>query len=628
MDQILAGLNQQQRKAVARVAGPTLVIAGPGSGKTKALTHRIAYLISHGTPPQSILAVTFTNKAAREMQIRVDGLLSRDPTDRYAARGKPLICTFHSLGARILRTHAPYLGYTSSSVIYDEDDSLKTIKEVVTTLKKDPKTYSPKRIQHSISSFKNKLIGAELARAQAENPFSRTVAELYQVYQDALKERNAFDFDDLISKPIELFRAQPLILETYQRRFSFILVDEYQDTNHAQYVLLKLLAPPQNNVYAVGDMDQSIYKWRGADIRNVWQLEKDFENVQTILLEENYRSTKHIVETANAIIKKNTNRKQKTTWTSNGRGDPIVAKETWDQKQEGNFVTQEIHRRTQHKIPLSEIAVLYRTNAQSRALEEEFIQEHIPYKIIGSVRFYERKEIKDILAWLRLSLNEKDEISFNRLTSLKKVALAKNNKGRKRKVDLVREQANDFREKAASSSLTKLLKYVINQTGYEEYLRDGSEVGEGRWENVKELFTVTRKFDGEKNGLAEFLEEVALVTPADEGENKKDLVHLMTIHAAKGLEFNTVFITGCEDGLLPHISSLLDKEELEEERRLCYVAVTRAKEKLYFSFARNRTLFGKTEANPPSRFLLDIPEHIVEFTPAEEEYVDSIEVGL
>ncbi|PIW75912.1 MAG: ATP-dependent DNA helicase PcrA, partial [Candidatus Portnoybacteria bacterium CG_4_8_14_3_um_filter_40_10] len=609
-----------------------LVVAGPGSGKTKVLTHRIAYLIQQGVAPQNILAVTFTNKAANEMKERVQKLLARN---RFAKPGTPAhlptLGTFHSVCARLLRSEASFIGFKKDFVIFDDKDSLALIKKVMNELEISDDQFNPQSIQNTISSAKNELIGPEFFSQNAQGYFQEVVAKVFGAYQTKLKKANAMDFDDLLSKTVELFSSHREILENYQNKFKYILVDEYQDTNHSQYVLINLLAQKYRNICAVGDFDQSIYSFRGADFRNILNFEKDYPQARLVFLEENYRSTKNILEAAHSIIIKNANRKEKNLFTQNAAGNPVVLFSAKDEQDEGTFVIEQINRlKKQEGLSFKDFTVLYRTNAQSRAIEESFLRYGFPYKVIGTFKFYERKEIKDLLSYLRFLQNPLDLLSLERIINLpprglgkfsaeeylkiEKISLSQFTPKKLKALENFQNLISDLRQTAKILPLSQTLKQIIEKTALRDYLRNGTEEGESRWENVNELFTVTKKYDpftpGE--GLTAFLEEAALLSNHDEVETEKDVANLMTLHCAKGLEFPVVFIIGCEEGLFPHSRSMLDAWQMEEERRLCYVGVTRAKQHLYLTWAQQRNLYGSIQVNPPSRFLFDIPKNLID----------------
>jgi len=632
MTQILESLNPKQREAVMTTEGPLLVVAGPGSGKTKVLTHRIAYLIQQGIAPQNILAVTFTNKAANEMKERVQKLLARN---RFAKPGTPAhlptLGTFHSVCARLLRSEASFIGFKKDFVIFDDKDSLALIKKVMNELEISDDQFNPQSIQNTISSAKNELIGPEFFSQNAQGYFQEVVAKVFGAYQTKLKKANAMDFDDLLSKTVELFSSHREILENYQNKFKYILVDEYQDTNHSQYVLINLLAQKYRNICAVGDFDQSIYSFRGADFRNILNFEKDYPQARLVFLEENYRSTKNILEAAHSIIIKNANRKEKNLFTQNAAGNPVVLFSAKDEQDEGTFVIEQINRlKKQEGLSFKDFTVLYRTNAQSRAIEESFLRYGFPYKVIGTFKFYERKEIKDLLSYLRFLQNPLDLLSLERIINLpprglgkfsaeeylkiEKISLSQFTPKKLKALENFQNLISDLRQTAKILPLSQTLKQIIEKTALRNYLRNGTEEGESRWENVNELFTVTKKYDpftpGE--GLTAFLEEAALLSNHDEVETEKDVANLMTLHCAKGLEFPVVFIIGCEEGLFPHSRSMLDAWQMEEERRLCYVGVTRAKQHLYLTWAQQRNLYGSIQVNPPSRFLFDIPKNLID----------------
>jgi len=632
MSNIIDQLNDKQKEAVLTLDGPLLVVAGPGSGKTKVLTHRIAYLIQQGVAPQNILAVTFTNKAANEMKERVQKLLARN---RFAKPGTPAhlptLGTFHSVCARLLRSEASFIGFKKDFVIFDDKDSLALIKKVMNELEISDDQFNPQSIQNTISSAKNELIGPEFFSQNAQGYFQEVVAKVFGAYQTKLKKANAMDFDDLLSKTVELFSSHREILENYQNKFKYILVDEYQDTNHSQYVLINLLAQKYRNICAVGDFDQSIYSFRGADFRNILNFEKDYPQARLVFLEENYRSTKNILEAAHSIIIKNANRKEKNLFTQNAAGNPVVLFSAKDEQDEGTFVIEQINRlKKQEGLSFKDFTVLYRTNAQSRAIEESFLRYGFPYKVIGTFKFYERKEIKDLLSYLRFLQNPLDLLSLERIINLpprglgkfsaeeylkiEKISLSQFTPKKLKALENFQNLISDLRQTAKILPLSQTLKQIIEKTALRDYLRNGTEEGESRWENVNELFTVTKKYDpftpGE--GLTAFLEEAALLSNHDEVETEKDVANLMTLHCAKGLEFPVVFIIGCEEGLFPHSRSMLDAWQMEEERRLCYVGVTRAKQHLYLTWAQQRNLYGSIQVNPPSRFLFDIPKNLID----------------
>jgi len=618
MDSILANLNPKQKEAVTTINGPLLIIAGAGSGKTLCLTHRIAYLIKQGIPAKNILGLTFTNKAAQEMKERIKKLLANSKISL------PLMGTFHSICAFILRQEIEKLGYPKNFVIYDESDQLSLIKQVLKELEINPEQFKPTLVREVINRAKDELINPTDYQNQAQDFFQEKIGKIYQLYQEKLKKANALDFGDLIMLCVALFQKHPSLLKKYQEKWSYILVDEYQDTNYAQYQLVKLLAEKHRNLCVCGDDWQNIFSFRGADIRNILSFEKDYPEAKVVILDQNYRSTQNILEAGHYVIIKNIHRKDKKLWTKNGPGKPINLVELPDEREEGNFIINEITNQLNYNsAKFQDFVVLYRTNAQSRAIEEAFLKANFPYKIIGTVRFYERKEIKDILAYLKLLINPHDWVSLERIINVPPRGIGKITteklKANHYQLDhqgflKFNQLMEELRQAAQKSSLTKLLNLVIKKTKYEEYIKDGTSEGEKRWENIQELFTVAHRYDSYQPplGLEKFLEEITLLTSYDEVDTQ-NLINLMTIHCAKGLEFKTVFVIGCEEGIFPHNKSLLDPIQMEEERRLCYVAITRAKENLYLTFTKKRQLFGSTMVNPPSRFLFDIPEKLVNY---------------
>ncbi len=597
-DTLLKDLNEQQKAAVLATEGPVLILAGAGSGKTRVLTYRVAYLIqAKGIPAENILMVTFTNKAAGEMKERIKNLI--------ASPKLPWAGTFHSLCAKILRTDGKYLGIPVNYLIYDENDSQDVIKEAMQKLDIPPKKYNPASILNTISGAKNELITPLEYPQYARGFFQETVAKIYLLYQKILKESDALDFDDLLLETVRLFQKEPGVLKKYQEQFQYILVDEYQDTNHAQAVLIELLAKRHKNVCAVGDCSQSIYGWRGANFRNVLELKNSFSNLRTFNLEQNYRSTQRILDSAHAIIKHNSGHPILKLWTENADGEKVLLFEANSERDEAEFVVETIRSFLLSAIPspLSDYAVLYRTNAQSRVFEEVFLRHGIPYTLVGGVRFYERKEIKDVLSYLRLLANPKDMVSYKRIEKLGKGRLEK-----------FLSYSQKFSE--AHKNTLEILDEVMAISGYLELFNSEKEEDLYRLENIKELRSVAAEFPD----LSQFLENVSLVEqeylPNQKLKTKADssssAVTLMTLHAAKGLEFPVVFMVGMEEGLFPHSRSLLDRDELEEERRLCYVGITRAKHRLYLTFARRRLYFGQHTSNMVSRFIEDIPEELLQ----------------
>ena len=618
MADILKNLNPAQRDAVTTTNGALLVIAGAGSGKTRVLVHRIAYLISSGARPDQILAVTFTNKAAGEMKERVTGLLD-------GTQGMPFVSTFHALGVYLLRRDGHRIGIPRSFTILDEDDALSVVRRIIKERGLDPKQFQPARVRHIVSFLKNKPFAAPSANEQEEeHAYPREIMEIALCYTEELASARALDFDDLLLRTVELFRAHPDILEKWQHQWRYIMIDEYQDTNRIQYLLSKLLAGETGNIMVVGDVDQAIYSWRGADFRNILLFERDWPNTKVITLEQNYRSTNVILEAANMVIRKNKERKEKTLWTDRHEGPPLSLAVAQDERHEARLVTKEIQCLQRSGEKLREIAVLYRTNAQSRVLEEECMRRTIPYRLVGGVRFYERREIKDILAYLRLAANTNDHVSLRRVFNTPPrgigsvlaekyfagTSLSERERGR------IEQFWNTIRHLETiyhADSPSNLVRSVIAKSGYEDYIRDGTPEGEDRWANIQELLTVTSVHDASPppQGTDTFLEEAVLLSDADLVDKSADAVHLMTIHAAKGLEFDNVFVTGLEEGIFPHSLSLHDPAQMEEERRLCYVALTRARTRLYISTAQTRTLYGEILWNEPSRFLKDIPDHLL-----------------
>ncbi|WP_422935702.1 DNA helicase PcrA [Sinomonas sp. P47F7] len=661
-EQLLDGLNPQQREAVIHAGSPLLIVAGAGSGKTRVLSHRIAYLIAtrrahHG----EILAITFTNKAAAEMRERIEGLVGE--------RAKRMwISTFHSSCVRILRREASSVGLNSNFSIYDSADSLRLITLVHKGLELDPKRVAPKAVQHKISALKNELIDADdfASRANMSDPFEAGVAEVYKGYAERLRQSNAMDFDDLIAQTVYMFRAFPAIADGYRRRFRHILVDEYQDTNHAQYALVRELVgegPGASELTVVGDSDQSIYAFRGADIRNIVEFEKDYPEARTIKLEQNYRSTQTILSAANAVISRNPNRPEKTLWTAAGNGEKIIGYAAENEHEEARFIAGEIDRLVDSgDYRPGDVSVFYRTNAQSRSLEEILMRVGLPYKVVGGTRFYERKEIKDALAYLRVLVNPDDDVNLRRVINEPKrgigdraegaiAALAERDRtsfmAAMRRADEAPAMAtrsvnavkgfvkllDDLAVVAAGSGAVAALEAVLEQTGYLAALRNSTDPqDESRVENLAELVAVVREYerDNPEGSLSEFLEQVSLVADADQipdapgataaeveaavAEAKRQgVVTLMTLHTAKGLEFPIVFLTGMEHGVFPHRRSATDPEELAEERRLAYVGLTRARERLYLTRSEVRSLWGQSEYYPASQFLGEVPAELIDW---------------
>ncbi len=608
MDSILRGLNEKQIEAVTTTDGPVLVISGPGSGKTRALTHRIAHLIASGVPAEHILAVTFTNKAAGEIKQRVAALLGAQrsvPGARFSML--PTVGTFHAIGLRIMRREAAHLGYNSHFTILDTADQQALVKRVLVNQEVDTKRHSPTGVLAQIQKLKTTLTTPEqfTPHGQAE----RIVAAAYRAYQEALVRMNGVDFGDLVMLPVRLFRERPATLSFYQHAWRYILVDEYQDTSHDQYTFIALLAAAHRNLFCIGDDAQSIYRFRQADIRNILNFQKDYPDARIIMLEQNYRSTKTILAAAQAVIDHNRTQFPKELWTSNAQGEPIAVVQCISELHEAEHVAEQLRALQHQRYRFADCAVLYRTHAQSRALEERLVRDGIPYRIVGGIRFYERREIKDILAYVRLVANPADIVSRERVQNVPP-------RGGTRGNTAFNALLERLRKVAAAQPPSATVRAVITLTEYEKYLhsRKSTDAGDAdeRMGNVRELLTVAKKFDREgPAGLAQFLEEVALLQDADRKITGDDVVTLMTMHAAKGLEFPAVFICGMEEGLFPHSKTTLSRDELEEERRLCYVALTRAKERLTITLADRRHLFGARYANIPSRFLGEIPDHLL-----------------
>ena len=591
---LLKALNREQRAAVAFEGGPLLILAGAGSGKTRAIVYRVAYLMKErGVDPSSILLTTFTNKAASEMRERLVKLVGTAP---------PFTGTFHSLCAKILREHGTLVGISPSYVIYDENDQEDVVKQALTSLDLSARDYNPRSVLGAISSAKNELIGPTAYPQYARGHWQETVSRIYLAYQKLLRQSEALDFDDLLMETVRLFQKQPALLSQIQHRFRHILVDEYQDTNHAQYVLTKLLAGKWRNLCCVGDFSQSIYMWRGADFRNLMKLQQDFPDLTVVNLEQNYRSTQIILDAASGVISHNKTHPILQLWTTRKGGEKIVVYESRDEKEEAGFVLAIVSSlsRSNPSYSFNDFVALYRTNAQSRILEETFIRAGVPYLLVGGTRFYERKEIKDCLAFLRVLYNPKDLVSYRRIEKLGKGRL---------NTFLTFAKVFEDKEKYASASTLDLLDQVLEATGYLDLYNPKDEEGLSRLENIKELRSVAAEFPS----ISEFLENVALVEqehlpdhPAN-SQKKRNAVTFMTLHAAKGLEFPIVFLVGMEEGLFPHSRSLLESETLEEERRLCYVGITRARDRLFLTYARRRLYFGAYGSNMTSRFLAEIP---------------------
>ncbi|AOH53102.1 ATP-dependent DNA helicase PcrA [Peribacillus muralis] len=641
-EKLLTGLNEQQQKAVKSTDGPLLIMAGAGSGKTRVLTHRIAYLmVEKEIAPWNILAITFTNKAAREMKERIRAILGGASEDIW-------ISTFHSMCVRILRRDIDRIGFNRNFSILDTTDQQSVIKQIMKERNMDTKKYDYRAILGSISSAKNELVGPEEYMKTASDFFTKITADVYTEYQKRLRKNSALDFDDLIMMTIQLFQLVPEVLEYYQRKFQYIHVDEYQDTNRAQYMLVKLMASRFRNLCVVGDSDQSIYRWRGADIANILSFEKDYPNANMIFLEQNYRSTKKILEAANKVIDNNQNRKPKNLWTENADGNKLFYYRADNEQGEAQFVAGKINELVQDgSRKYSDIAILYRTNAQSRVMEEVLLKSNINYAIVGGTKFYDRKEIKDLLAYLRLIANPDDDISLRRVINVPKRGIGATS------MDKVADYANQYdvsiykalesvemvgisgkATKAAREfhtlitnytnqqeylSVTELVEEVIKKTGYREMLQAEKTIeSQSRLENIDEFLSVTKAFESNSDdkSLVGFLTDLALVADIDQldenSEEATNTVTLMTLHSAKGLEYPVVFLLGLEEGVFPHSRSLMDEEEMEEERRLAYVGITRAENELFISNAQMRTLYGRTSMNPVSRFIGEIPAELLE----------------
>ena len=631
-------LNEWQLEAVKTTNGPLLILAGAGSGKTRVLTYRVAYLINEeNIDPYNVLAITFTNKAAKEMKDRIIGILGSKALGIQ-------ISTFHSLGVLIIKENYEKAGYKNNFTILDSDDSLTLIKKILKELNLDPKMYNPKAIRNQISGTKNQLLTSKEYEKYAMTDFEKVVFKVYQKYEDKLLVNNSLDFDDLLMLPIKIFRKYPEVLKHYQERFKYILIDEYQDTNEAQYTFVKMLSAKYRNICVVGDNDQSIYSFRGANYHNILNFEKDYPKCKVIMLEKNYRSTKTILNAANDVIKNNKERKDKNLWTDNELGNKIKYHRALDEKDEAFYVLQEVKKLIDRGIKLNDIAVLYRTNAQSRNIEEALLRESIPYRVIGSFYFYNRKEIKDLISYLKVIYNSNDDISLLRIINVPKRGIGDKtiqnltekanslNTSLFEAIDsgkelLFKQTINELKEISEKSSLTELIDQILNKSGIKNELENEKSIeADIRLENLEEFKTITRNYEENKGiaSLDEFLNEISLVSDVEEYRNRDDVITLMTIHSAKGLEFNNVFLIGMEEGIFPHQAAFFDNNELEEERRLCYVAITRAKEKLYIVNAKRRTLYGIDSVNPPSRFISEINKELLEPDEVKEEFKSPI----
>ena len=615
----LDGFNDKQKEAVLYNDGPLLILAGAGSGKTKVLTTKVAKLIDDGVDVTEILAITFTNKASKEMKERIINLVG--PKGYYIQ-----ISTFHSFGLKILKDNYNVLGYEKNFTILDSDDSLSVIKKIMKEENIDSKKITPKYIRNSISNAKNALVSENEYIKYANTNEELIVEKVYKIYQKKLKINNCVDFDDLLVLPIKLFTEFKTVLKVYQERYKYILIDEYQDTNEAQYLLAKMISAKYKNICVVGDNDQSIYSFRGANYQNILNFEKDYDNAKVIMLEQNYRSTKVILNSANSVIKNNKYRKNKNLWCDNNEGDLISYYRALDEKDEADFVTSEIEKLVNNNESLNEIAVIYRTNAQSRVLEESFLKQNIPYKVVGSFYFYNRKEIKDLISYLKLLYNNHDDISLIRVINVPKRGIGVKTIEKLEKVANTQNKSlyetissgkelqfkniiEEIKKDMDNITLTQLIDLILDKTGIRSELENENSIeADARLENLEEFKSITKNFE-ESSGtvsLEDFLNEITLVSDIEEHKDNNNKVTLMTMHASKGLEFNNVFIAGMEDGIFPSFKSFYQEKELEEERRLCYVAITRAKKRLYIINACSRRLFGNDTSNPPSRFIKEM----------------------
>lgn len=651
MNSLLTGLNKEQQQAVQHTEGPLLILAGAGSGKTKVLTVRIAHLLAQGVNPYEILAITFTNKAAKEMKSRVEGLVG-DVANRI------WLSTFHSFCAKFLRFEIDsFLGYNSNFTIYDTSDSQAVIKAALKALNLDDKYYPVGAMIAAISDAKNKLLFASDFRKQARDFYQQKVADVYEYYERELRKNNALDFDDLLLVAVKLLQSNATVLDKYSHRFRYVMIDEYQDTNHAQYLLAKLLASHWKNIAVVGDADQSIYAWRGADIQNILDFEKDYPNCTSIKLEQNYRSTKIILDAANAVIDNNEGRPEKNLWTDKIEGAKIQHFTAQSEHEEAAFIGDTIAKKHDiHDVPYGDMAILYRTNAQSRVLEEALIKRALPYTMVGGTKFYDRKEIKDVLAYLRVLYNPFDDLSLLRIINVPKRSIGATTVAKLQEyarangtslfmtltqlhlIDSIKGKTKEKLEEFGiliftlvsemeNRTVLDILESILDRTGYLAQLEESTDPqDQARAENIGELLSVAKDFqDTNPSGTVEdFLEQVALVNDVDSFEQEESKVTLMTLHAAKGLEFPIVFLCGLEEGLFPHSRTLMNPEEIEEERRLAYVGITRAEKELYISNATTRTVFGRTSSYLPSRFIDEIPEELVDGLRAKRKVPDDI----
>ena len=619
-------LNEIQKEAVITTDGPILILAGPGSGKTRVITYKIAYLLENKkAKPWEILAITFTNKAAKEMKVRLEKLISEDIRSMQ-------ISTFHSFGLKIIKENYDFFNLNSSFTILDETDSISVIKKIIKDMNLDDKIYNAKSIKHKISSAKNELMDSKTYSIYAKSDIEKNIVKIYEKYEEKLIRNSSVDFDDLLMLPIKLFKKDKKALEHYQSKYKYIFIDEYQDTNEAQYKLSRMISAKYNNICVVGDESQSIYSWRGANFKNILNFEKDYENAKTILLEQNYRSTKRIIEAANSVIKNNKEKKDKHLWTDNNEGAKIKYMRCYDEKDEILNIINEIKYYKTQGISYKEMVVLYRTNAQSQSIERGFIENTIPYKVVGSYAYFNRKEIKDLVSYLRLINNNDDDVSLLRAINAPKRGIGN------KTIEKLEQNANeknisifdaiesgkelqfknlilDINEKMKDKSFVDLIELVLDKSGLrEEYELEKTIENEAKLENLEEFKSIAKNFEDYNPGatLEEFLIEISLISDVKETKDNDEVVTLMTMHAVKGLEFDIVFVTGLEEGLFPHSNSMYDEKELEEERRIFYVAITRAKKVLYLTNARSRVLFGKIQTNMPSRFIDEINEEDIE----------------
>lgn len=624
---LIDSLNDRQKEAVVNTDGPMLILAGAGSGKTKVLTTKVAYLIEEkNIDPNNILAITFTNKAAKEMKERIFKL---EGNSAFYIQ----ISTFHSFGLKILKENCELLGYEKNFTILDSDDSLSIIKKIMKELNIDANKYNPKAIKNVISNNKNEIIDPEKYSLYVNTDFDEIALEVYRKYEKSLKINNAVDFDDLLILPLKLFNNNPRVLQKYQEKYKYVFIDEYQDTNEPQYILSKMISAKYKNITVVGDADQAIFTWRGANYKNILNFEKDYKDAKVVLLEENYRSTKTILNAANNVIKNNKVRKEKNLWTQNEEGSKITYYKAFDEKDESNYVVNEIKKLIEKGVNPKDICVLYRANAQSRTVEEAFLTSNISYNIVGSYAFYNRKEIKDLIAYLKLIYNNKDDVSLLRVINYPKrgignkaienLAIKSNvlDKSLYEVIDSGKEldfknMIEEIKKEESHLTLTELIDMVLDKSGMKKSLEDEKSIeADIRLENLEEFKSIAKAMEINEGivSLEELLDKLALVSDVSEQKNdNEDKVTLMTMHAVKGLEYDYVFVVGVEEGLFPHSNSLESNDELEEERRLCYVAITRAKKKLYLINARSRILYGKVSSNVPSRFINEISDEYIE----------------